>query len=115
VIVGRSFGDLFGSDPIEPIALGKPTIIGPAVSDFAQIVAAFESARGIARATPDSLAGTLRQLLRDPGAAREFARNGRDAILTMQGASARHAELLLDLAKVPPAPQKFVAQPSAAS
>jgi 3-deoxy-D-manno-octulosonic-acid transferase len=39
VVVGRSFGDQYGSDPIEPIALGKAAVIGPAVSDFAQIVA----------------------------------------------------------------------------
>src|SRR5262249_42097350 len=35
VVIGRSFGDLYGSDPIEPIGLGKSTVIGPAVSDFA--------------------------------------------------------------------------------
>ncbi|MBL4592158.1 MAG: hypothetical protein JKY96_09400, partial [Phycisphaerales bacterium] len=34
VIVGRSFCNLYGSDPIEPAALGKPVIIGPNNSDF---------------------------------------------------------------------------------
>src|SRR5690606_5122414 len=28
VVVGRSFGDLYGSDPVEPAALGKPVLIG---------------------------------------------------------------------------------------
>ncbi len=102
VIVGRSFGDLFGSDPIEPIALGKPTIIGPAVSDFAQIVGAFESARGIARATRESLPALFRQLLSDPAARHRLAHNGREVITRMQGASSRHAELLLHLAAITP-------------
>lgn len=98
VIVGRSFGDLHGSDPIEPIALGKPTIIGPAVADFAQIVAALESADGIARADRASLAGVIQSLLGDEPRRQALARAGRESIRSMQGASARHAELLLSLA-----------------
>jgi 3-deoxy-D-manno-octulosonic-acid transferase len=97
VIVGRSFGDLFGSDPIEPIALGKATIIGPAVSDFAQIVGTFEQAGGIARATRDSLPEVLRALLTDPARRAALADHGRAVIRSMQGASARHAGLILSL------------------
>lgn len=97
VVVGRSFGDLHGSDPIEPIALGKPTIIGPAVSDFAQIVAALESAKGLVRATPESLGSTLARLIAEPETRIELALRGREAIIANQGASARHAELLLSL------------------
>ena len=100
VVVGRSFGDLYGSDPIEPIALGRPTVIGPAVSDFAQIVAEFEKAGGIARATRESLGGVLRGLLADAGARRALAERGRGAIRAQQGASARHAELLLSMVDV---------------
>jgi 3-deoxy-D-manno-octulosonic-acid transferase len=97
VVVGRSFGALYGSDPIEPIALGKPTVIGPAVSDFAQVVAAFERGGGIARATRESLGSVLRTLLTDVEGRRELAERGRAVIRREQGASARHAELLLDL------------------
>lgn len=97
VVVGRSFGDLHGSDPIEPIALGKPTIIGPAVSDFAQIVAALESAGALLRATPESLGSTLARLIAEPETRGQLAARGREAIVANQGASARHAELLLSL------------------
>ena len=39
VIVGRSFNGWGGSDPIEPVALGKPTLIGPDHHNFADAVA----------------------------------------------------------------------------
>ncbi len=97
VVVGRSFGDQYGSDPIEPIGLGRATVIGPAVSDFAQVVAEFEKAGGIARARRENLREVLRGLLTDAAARRALAERGRQAIRAQQGASVRHAELLLSL------------------
>lgn len=97
VVVGRSFGDLHGSDPTEPIGLGKPTLIGPAVADFAEIVRTFEDAGGIARTTRESLAADLRDLLHDSERALELARRGRACIRANRGASERHAELLRSL------------------
>ncbi|HHN78570.1 MAG TPA: hypothetical protein ENK11_07855 [Phycisphaerales bacterium] len=97
VVVGRSFGDLHGSDPTEPIGLGKPTIIGPAVGDFASIVRAFEDAGGIVRATRDTLRGEIARLLEDRRAGAEIAARGRACIEANRGASDRHADLLLSL------------------
>jgi 3-deoxy-D-manno-octulosonic-acid transferase len=98
VVVGRSFGDLYGSDPIEPIALGKPVVIGPAVGDFERIVEAFRDAAGLVQTTRDGLASVLGQLLEDLDRRSALAARGRDVIRQHQGASRRHAELLLDLA-----------------
>jgi len=98
VVVGRSFFDQHGSDPIEPIALGKPVVIGPAVSDFAEIVKALHDAGGLVRADRSTLAETLRSLLSDPARRRDLAERGRACVRVLQGASARHAELLLWLA-----------------
>jgi 3-deoxy-D-manno-octulosonic-acid transferase len=97
VVVGRSFGDLYGSDPIEPIGLGKATVIGPAVSDFAAVVRVFEDAGGIARATRENLGTVLKDLLTNPAQRRELGERGRGSIRAQQGASQRHAELLLGL------------------
>jgi 3-deoxy-D-manno-octulosonic-acid transferase len=99
VVVGRSFFDLHGSDPIEPVALGKPAVIGPAVSDFIEIVRALEAAGGIIRADRDTLAGVLGELMRDPVRRADLAERGRACIRALQGASARHAELVLWLAE----------------
>jgi 3-deoxy-D-manno-octulosonic-acid transferase len=95
VVVGRSFGDLFGSDPIEPIALGRPTVIGPRTSDFAAIVAAFEAAGGILTTTRDRLGADLEALLTDPGRRASLTAAGLECIRVHQGASRRHADLLL--------------------
>ncbi len=101
VVVGRSFGSLYGSDPIEPAALGKPVVIGPAVKDFESIVRTLAGgpgeAVGLVRTTRDRLAAELSGLLADPARRAKIARTARDRIRAHQGASARHAELLLAL------------------
>ena len=94
VVVGRSFGDQHGSDPTEPIGLGKPTIIGPAVGDFVSIVRAFEVAGGIVRASRESLAATIRALLDDPERARDTADAGLACVRQNRGASERHARMI---------------------
>lgn len=98
VVVGRSFGDLFGSDPIEPIGLGKATVIGPAIDDFATVVGVFEQGGGIVRATRGDLPKVLYDLLADPARRRLLGERGRACIRGQQGASRRHAELILALA-----------------
>ena len=97
-VVGRSFFDQHGSDPIEPIALGCPTIIGPAVSDFAEIVRVLEAASGLVRADREDLGEVIAGLLGDAEQREQLVANGRECIRTLQGASARHQELLMWLA-----------------
>ena len=80
---------------LEPIALGKPTIIGPHYSDFADIMAALIDADGIlVTAEPGPAAADL---LADRDKAAQLARRGRDVILSRQGATQRHVDLLLSL------------------
>lgn len=97
VVVGRSLGRLYGSDPIEPIALGKATVIGPAVKDFESIVSEFDKAAGIVRTTAADLPRVLRELLADPARRRDLADRGRACIRSHQGATLRHADLLMSL------------------
>ncbi|NIN72244.1 MAG: hypothetical protein GTO46_10075 [Gemmatimonadetes bacterium] len=94
-VVGRSLKPRGGSDPIEPIALGKPTIIGPHHKNFADVVAAFREAGGIAVSDTPMAAAT--ELLSAPGRAREMAERGREVIRARQGATERHAELVYRL------------------
>jgi 3-deoxy-D-manno-octulosonic-acid transferase len=99
VVVGRSFGSLFGSDPVEPIALGKPTVIGPAVADFQSAVRDLVAAGGLLQCGPESLADRLRELLREPSRRSAIAEAGRAEIRRRQGASARTALVLRELAQ----------------
>jgi 3-deoxy-D-manno-octulosonic-acid transferase len=96
-VVGRSFGTLRGSDPIEPIALGKPTIIGPAHANFEHIVGRFRGAGAIRVCHPSQLGPTLAELLNTPDERDRLAAAGRACIAAERGATARHAALLLGL------------------
>ncbi len=92
-IVGRSFVPLGGSDPIEPIALGKPTVIGPRFENFREVVTALEEEGGI-RVTENPKA-VIRELLDSGAGAQAMADAGRDVIRRRKGATERHAKLLL--------------------
>jgi 3-deoxy-D-manno-octulosonic-acid transferase len=97
VVVGRSFGDLHGSDMSEPIALGKATLIGPRSGDFVEQMAALRKGGGIVETSRESLRGDLARLLGDTSARRGLADRGRAIIRDRQGATERYARLLLSL------------------
>ncbi len=94
VVVGRSFGRLHGSDMMEPVALGKPVIVGPAVADFQDTVEALRAGDGIVQVGADRLAKTIALLLGDAPRRLRIAANGRAVIRAHQGATARNAELI---------------------
>ncbi len=110
VVVGRSFPSagpggskrgLGGSDPIEPIALGRAVVYGPDCANFRDVVGGFERAGGLVVAdSREGLAGVLWTLLGDSAAARAMAERGRGWVEQQRGASARHADRLLELAGV---------------
>lgn len=97
VVVGRSFGELHGSDMSEPIALGKATLIGPRSGDFAEQMDALRKGGGLVETTRERLREDLGRLLADPAARRELAERGRAIIRGRQGATERYARLLLSL------------------
>ena len=100
VVMGRSFGDLFGSDPIEPAALGKPVLIGPAHSDFSVAVGLLRDAGGLEVVEPEELGERVRALLGDPAMRAKMGGAGRCCVRGQQGASGHHARLLLGRAGV---------------
>ncbi len=94
-IVGRSFLGLHGSNPVEPVALGKPTLIGPHHSDFAETVQTLCAAGGIQ--VTDRPGEAAAELLAHPDRAADMARRGRETIVSRRGATQRHVEMLLRL------------------
>lgn len=94
-VVGRSFAVRGGSDPIEPISLAKPTVIGPHHKNFSDVVTAFREAGGIT--VSDTPMAAAAELLAAPERAREMAERGREVIRARQGATERHAELVYRL------------------
>lgn len=107
-VVGRSFLGLYGSDMIEPIALGKPTLVGPHHQNFADAVDALSAGGGLeVTDAPGRVAGAL---LDDPDRASALATRGRNVIRARQGATGRHLQMLRsampadDLNETSPAP-----------
>lgn len=92
-VVGRSFNGMGGSDPIEPIGLGKPTVIGPDVANFADVVVAFQMGGGIT--VSREVGRTVATLLADRNQASALAAAGRAVIAGRRGATQRHVDLLL--------------------
>jgi 3-deoxy-D-manno-octulosonic-acid transferase len=104
VVMGRSFGGLFGSDPIEPIALGKPTLIGPSHGDFVGAVRALTEGAGVGVSglqvvKREELAASIARLCGDERERAARGEAGRARIRAEQGASTRHAELVLSLVR----------------
>jgi 3-deoxy-D-manno-octulosonic-acid transferase len=97
VVIGRSFGNLHGSDMMEAVALGAATIVGPAVADFQDTVDALVAGDGLVQTDREHLASVIRQLLDDPERRRELAGNARQVIRSQQGATDRNAELIRSL------------------
>lgn len=97
VVLGRTFTPLGGSDPTEPVGLGKPVVVGPSMDNFQSIARTLASAGGIVRTTPDELRRVLDQLIRDPARRAHLAARGLACVRSQQGAAARHAEIVYEL------------------
>ena len=89
VVIGRSFGDLHGSDMMEPAALGRCIVTGPRTDDFAATADALRAGGGLVDATRESLAGTLAALASDPARRAALGHAARDVVRAQQGATQR--------------------------
>jgi len=100
VFVGRSLVDLgprqHGSDMIEPAALGKAVVVGPFTHNFSEAMSQFLAADGV-RVVCDvsALAATIDRLLADREERAALGERAREAVRRGQGATARHAQMIL--------------------
>ena len=97
VVVGRSFGDLHGSDMMEPVALGKATIIGPRYGDFADTAQKLLDAGGMLCVTREALPRVLQELIVDAAARERMIDAALGVIRREQGATMRNEMLLREL------------------
>ena len=96
VVIGRSFVQLHGSDPTSSVALGKPTIIGPNVSDFDEMVHNLVQGGGLIQCSSDELAGHIHSLLEDDILKTAIIDGGRKVIESQQGATQRYVNLIVE-------------------
>jgi 3-deoxy-D-manno-octulosonic-acid transferase len=101
VFVGRTLVDLghrqHGSDMIEPAALGKAVVVGPFTGNFAEAMNCFrETGAMIEVQTAGKLQNAIEGLLSDRARAKEMGEKAREVVRANQGATERHARLILD-------------------
>jgi len=95
VVIGRSFFDLYGSDPIEPAALGKAVVIGTAHSDFLQAMDVLRKADAIQVVDRQGVGDAIVMLLNDEALREAMGQRARACVLSQQGASQKHIDVLL--------------------
>lgn len=98
VIGGSFFPGVEGHNPIEPAALGVPTVFGPYMGNFrdaARVLVEAEGARQVPE--PGALCAVLEELLSDREGRAALGGRGRDAVLANQGAVARNLDLLAEV------------------
>jgi 3-deoxy-D-manno-octulosonic-acid transferase len=101
VFVGRTLVDLghrqHGSDMIEPAALGKAVVVGPFTGNFAEAMNCFRGAEAMVEvATLGELQNAIEGLLMDRARANALGARAREVVRANQGATQRHARLILD-------------------
>ena len=92
VFVGRTLTPLGGSNPLEPLALGKPTVVGPHWEHFEGVVTELLRTGGIA--VSDDPMSVVAEWLADPAKGKAVVAGARRAFRKNRGASARTAELV---------------------
>lgn len=100
VFVGGSLIKHGGQNMLEPVALGKPTIVGPHVQNFADDVRNLLEARALVRVSnADELAREVERLIRDPDRAALLVQGGFEVLAAGRGATQRtfeHVKRLLE-------------------
>ena len=95
VFVGRSLAPMGGSNPLEPIAAGKPTVIGPHHEHFQDIVTTLSAAGALE--VSDEPMRVIAKWIRDSAARKAVVRAGKRALSAHRGVSARTAKLILGI------------------
>jgi 3-deoxy-D-manno-octulosonic-acid transferase len=95
VFIGGSLVRHGGQNPIEAAKLGAAIIHGPHVSNFAEVYAALDAARGAERVNDsDQLTAALAAWLTDPAARMEAAEAARATVASLGGALERTLQAL---------------------
>ncbi len=94
--VGKSLTAVGGQNPIEPAALGKPTVFGPNMQNFADVVRILRSQNGVIQVGDAAeLEQTLGELLANPARREELGQAAQKIVKENQGAVARTAEMIV--------------------
>jgi len=98
VFIGKSLMAHGGQNPVEPILAGKPVIFGPHMENFAALAQTLVAKNGAIQVLDvDELERAAEKLLRDNGARQLLVQRAEEALTQHRGATARTAQLVVDL------------------
>lgn len=80
-VVGGSFVDKGGHNPLEPMRLGKPVIMGPYVKNCSQIVADLVQINALTQTNQAEFYDTLKRLFANLACAKQAAQQGKQLVL----------------------------------
>lgn len=101
VVIGKSFLAKGGQNPVEAIAAGVPVIIGPDMTNFADLVQLLKREKGIYCSTSENLSETIAAVLRSPEESAARSARAYAALSRHSGATRRSVELVESLSKAP--------------
>jgi 3-deoxy-D-manno-octulosonic-acid transferase len=97
--VGKSLLARGGQNPAEAILAGKPVLFGPHMENFAVLASSLVAHGGaIQVSSATDLRRAMANLLANPDQREELVKNARTVLDTHRGATARTAQLIVDLA-----------------
>jgi 3-deoxy-D-manno-octulosonic-acid transferase len=95
VFIGKSLTAKGGQNPIEPAALGKPTVFGPNMQNFADVVRCFLAKDGAVQVRDASeFEAVLAELLDDASWREQLSRNALEVVRENQGAVYRTLDMI---------------------
>ena len=94
VVIGKSFLAQGGQNPVEAIAARKPVIIGPDMTNFADLITLLKNDDAILSCTADGLAATITQALDGSEATAARVERAYHALNVHSGATRRSVELV---------------------
>lgn len=97
VFIGKSLTAIGGQNPIEPCAMGKATVFGPNMQNFADVVSLFLAQKAVVQ-VPDAsgLENALLQLLNDPAQRDQLGRSAQAVVQQNLGAIERTVEMIVN-------------------
>jgi 3-deoxy-D-manno-octulosonic-acid transferase len=96
--VGKSLLARGGQNPAEAILAGKPVLFGPHMENFAALAESLVAHRGAVRVnSATELNRAMAELLANPELRQEMVENARKVLDTHRGATARTAQLMIEL------------------
>jgi 3-deoxy-D-manno-octulosonic-acid transferase len=95
--VGKSLSAEGGQNPIEPAALGKATVFGPNMQNFADVVRIFLAQDAVVQ-VPDAaeLETALGELFADPKRREQLGANALKVVQENRGAVGRTVEMIIE-------------------